>query len=56
MEVSREIKQLWGKMLGKDVFPSYLAAGSRTTGFSICMLPQGTCEKTWWPNSTIPCE
>lgn len=55
VEVSREIKKLLGKMFGKDVFLSYLAAGSHTIGFSICMLPQGTCKKIWWPNSTIPC-
>lgn len=53
-ELSIEIKQLWGQMFGKGLFPSYLAAGSCTAGYLIRRLTQGTCKKNWWSNSTIP--
>lgn len=33
VEVSTEVKHLWRKMFVKDMFSSYLAADSCTTGF-----------------------
>lgn len=55
MEVSKEIKELWEQMFGKDVFLTHLAADSCTTDFSICMMPERMHKKIWWHNSTIHC-